>query len=62
MVVTPVETMNTRDFTLLSDIERDRLVTSGRIWGRILPTQIQPYFIWMQDPFWWSWSTLFQVT
>ena len=42
-------------------IERD-LGHFWRIRGRILPTQIQCYDIWMQDPLRWSWSTLFQVT
>ena len=45
--------------------EREREIElwhSGKIQDRILPIQIQPYDIRMQDPFHWSWSTLFQVT
>ena len=34
----------------------------GRIRGRILPTQIQPYDILIQDPLGWNWSTLFELT
>ena len=44
--------------TQLSQID---LSHSRRIRGRILPTQIQPYDIRMQDPLRWGWSTLFQV-
>jgi len=42
-------------------IETD-LGHSGRIRGRILPTQIQPYVNWIQDPLRWSWPILFQIS
>ena len=68
--------INTHYFMdLVSDIVRFYLFTyslymcvcvdlchSGRIRGQILPTQIQPHNIRMQDSLCWSWSTLFQVT
>jgi len=37
------------------------LCHSWRIWGRILPAQVQPYDILIQDPLRWSWSILFEV-
>ena len=41
--------------------ERDKLVSFQKDFRLNLLTQIQPYDIRMQDPLYWSWSTLFQV-
>ena len=49
-------------FTLQHTHTHTRVIPEGFEEGWILPSQIQPYDIRMQDPFCWSWSTLFQVT